>query len=79
MTISTKFNTNDIVYFTQNSKVFKGRIWEIFISTIYNDNSYQIKYTVINDQKEYCKNIEDGRLFRENWLFSTKEELIKSL
>lgn len=79
MTINTKFNPSDYVYFTHNSKVVKGKIWEIFISVITNDSLYDIKYTIINDQKEYYKNIQFDRLFPESWLFSTKEELLKSL
>lgn len=79
MTINTKFNPNDYVYFTHNSKVVKGAIWDIHISTINNNLTHDIKYTVINDQKEYYTNLIDGKLFPESWLFSTKEELIKSL
>lgn len=65
MTIETKYNIGDEVWFMYRNKVFSGRIVGIFI------RSNGISYKIVSIIK--------GMWFSESNLFPTKEELLKSL
>lgn len=79
MNIITKYNINDTVFFTQNSKIIEGKVFSIVIPNTKTEN-YEIYYEVINDKsREFLTHTGIKRNFPENWLFSTKEELIASL
>ena len=70
MTINTKYNIGDIIYFLYENKVINDEIDAIFYS-LYKDNSGGLKYRLKNFYKG--NHLE----FKENEIFSTKEELIK--
>lgn len=70
MTIQTKFNLNDVVYFLVNNKVCSAPITSINIH-ISKFEKRRITYTV------YHKDLTAS--LHENSVFSTKDELIKSL
>lgn len=70
MTIKTKFNVSDIVYFIWVNKVCSAIITGINIQVTYL-GTVKIKYTV--------RNSEFSSSLCEDSLFATKEELIKSL
>lgn len=78
MQIETKHNIKDSVFFIKHSKVLIGTIYSITIDTI-TDGNVDIHYEIINKDKEYHTRDSGGRLFKESWLFKTKEELIASL
>ena len=65
MTIETKYNIGDEVWFMYRNKIFSGRIVGIFIK------SNGISYKIVSIIK--------GMWFSESKLFPTKEELLKSL
>lgn len=69
MTIETKFNVGDEVYFLQNNRVKKGKIQHIILPVIESNAMPQIKYTLLAEP-----------LYEfEHLLFKTKEELLQSL
>lgn len=70
MKIETKFNVDDSIFFIKNGKVEQSKITDIRIDV--NKNDINIEYLIGNSAFNYdiCK---------EELLFSTKEELIKSL
>lgn len=70
MTIKTKFNVGDSVFFIKDGKVQQIEITDIRIDI--NKNDTNIEYIIGNSAFNYdiCK---------EELLFSTKEELINSL
>lgn len=70
MTVKTKFNVDDKVYFIYNNKVYYAPIRSINILVTYT-YSVKIKYTVNYDSltTSLC----------EESIFKTKEELLKSL
>lgn len=70
MTIKTKFNIDDIVYFMYDNKVYNGRIKNIKIY-IKSDNSIKNIYDI-----HFARGITYSC---EEPLFKTKEELLKSL
>lgn len=75
MKIETKYNLGDIVYLIGNNKVFSADITGIRIieTTSKCDWSKQITYHITgNGLPQNCER-------REENLFSTKEELLKSL
>lgn len=65
MTIETKYNIGEEVWFMYRNKVFSGRIVGIFLKT------NGINYKIVSIIK--------GMWFSETKLFPTKEELLKSL
>lgn len=65
MTIETRYNIGDEVWFMYRNKVFSGRVIGIFLRP--NSISYKI-VSIIR-----------GMWFSEPNLFPTKEELLKSL
>lgn len=73
MTIETKFNVGDNIYFMFNNKITNGLI---------NDIIYR-KGNQVGEGLFYSINILNYRItdcsFKEDLLFSTKEELLKSL
>lgn len=70
--IHAKYSTRDKVYFVMNGKVMCARVSTIFIEIGSKD---KIEYKVFPDSsmREWTK------LFKEGELFSSREELIKSL
>ena len=79
MIIETKFNIKDEVFVVLNSKLIKAEVFSIIIETI-RDNSIHINYEIIdNKERTYHNNNIGNRLFKQEWLFKSKEELIKSL
>lgn len=70
MTIETKYNIGDTVYLIRNSEITKGEI--INIRTDIFKSVSDFKYGIYCDG-EYIFNI------KENLLFPSKKELIKSL
>lgn len=77
MKIETKFNIGDKVIFAQNSKLLEATVHSITIGEITKD--VRINYSIINSGREYYTRINNQKLFPEEELFSTKEELIASL
>jgi|JI10StandDraft_1071094.scaffolds.fasta_scaffold742979_3 hypothetical protein len=71
MELKTKFNVNDIVWFMEKNKPVEEKIWNIEISI---GNNPRIKYIFFNN-----RNNESHRVMMEKEVFSTKEELLKSL
>ena len=67
MTIETKYNIGDEVWFLFDGKPLNGKIYRI--------SEYTIKVKVIFKGKEYLF----GRDIKGVKLFPTKEELLKSL
>lgn len=65
MEIKTKFNIGDVAYFMYNDKIIHRKITSIYI--VINDNESSISYVL------------QGHLKTESNLFSSKDELIKSL
>lgn len=69
MTIETKFNVGDEVYFMKDNRVKRGKVQSIILPTIESSAMPQIKYTLLSETTyEY-----------EHLLFKTKEELLQSL
>lgn len=88
MKIETKFNIGDKVIFAQNSKLLEATVHSITIGEITKD--VRINYSIINSGREYYTRINNDvdiispyfiqqKLFPEEELFKTKEELIASL
>lgn len=80
MEIKTKYNINDEVYFIHGNKIRYNKIYRIDI-IIYEENDKvipRIKYTIDLGIKtgRVCDTITSRE---EEELFSTKEELIKSI
>lgn len=75
MTINTKFNINDEVWFMYHNKVTKGNVTGIWIQKSSNLCSWW------GDKVKYCVqiNLKQENEVEENNLFITKEELLKSL
>lgn len=69
MIIETKYNIGDIVFYMLEDTICKGIIIEISISKIGNSITYLYH---IGSNGVY-------RIFSENCIFPTKEELLKSL
>ena len=81
MEIKTKYNINDEVYFIQGYKIFKRKISDINIY-IKKDRDKKvislIEYTI--DLELSTGRLGDNYITRlESAIFSTKEELIKSI
>lgn len=82
MTIETKYNIGDEVYFIGKNKINKGTIigirpvrGETSIITYYqNENKYSLKCNEYNDFDAF-----ELDLMPEESLFTSKEELLKSL
>ena len=71
MTINTKYNIGDSIYSMYNNKVFLEHITRILTSTIKDHKGnivIEVRYETNN-----------SRCLYENVVFSTKEELLKSL
>lgn len=78
MTIETKYNINDKVYFIATNKIHLGKIYEINNINIYNDGNNAI--VVIKYNLEYgLKNNKKLITLGENDLFPTREKLIETL
>lgn len=73
MEIKTKYNIKDTVYFMYNNKAYEGKIINVYLKRDYKSEDYT-RYTV-NVQDRNGNFIE---ILEEN-LFSSKEELLKSL
>jgi hypothetical protein len=69
MTIETKYNIGDEVWFIEEGQPKKDEIISIEIY-VYKDNLF-VEYLFANDSYPYGLN--------ESYLFPTKEELLKSL
>ena len=69
MTIETKYNIGDEVWFIEEGEPIKDEILSIEIN-IYKDSIF-VEYLFANDSYPYGLN--------ESYLFPTKEELLKSL
>lgn len=76
MTIETKYNVGDEVWFLKDNKATTMRIWDIDIRvrTAYDGEKTYGSYTRIFYYDFGCYNE-----IEENKLFPTKEELLKSL
>jgi hypothetical protein len=73
MTIETKYNTGDIVWFIENDKVVFDEILKINFSK--QGHLESISYYF----KEHSNSVPWERFRTEDLVFATKEELIKSL
>lgn len=71
MTIETKYNIGDEVWFMNENKVYVSFIEDVRVKR--NNKNTKIEYMVESMQKK------DFGLKKEQDLFPTKEELIKSL
>lgn len=69
MTIETKYNYNDKVFFLNNNKVVEGIIKKISILT---DNTIEVRYRVSYDSYKF-------KSLKEEQVFNTKQELLDSL
>lgn len=70
MTIETKFNVKDEVWFMQEDKVVKEKIWDISVTSFI---SKKIVYAFFRSGKE-------NNVYKiESELFPTKEALLQSL
>ncbi len=71
MEIKTKYDIGQRVFYMDNNKVKEGTIDRIYIDAQYNakDNKVKIYYRLFTTAKFY----------KDNELFPTKEELLKSL
>ena len=68
MTIQTKFNIGETLWFICDRKAITGKVSAIRCDFVEGDNHVSIKYRIIGN----------GEL-PECWVFKTKEELLKSL
>ena len=73
MTIETKYNIGDEVWFTHDHIAMIGKVDKIEITTRFGD--VEISYEV---DVSYMTLTEVGKIW-EGFLFPTKEELLKSL
>lgn len=71
MTIETKYNIGDEVWFMNENKVYVSFIEDVRVKR--NNKNTKIEYMVESMQKK------DFGLKKEQGLFPTKEELLKSL
>lgn len=71
MTINTKYNIGDEVWFMNENKAYVSFIKDVMVKR--NNKNTKIEYMVESMQKK------DFGLKKEQDLFSTKEELLKSL
>jgi hypothetical protein len=78
MDIKTKYNVKDKVFFTQLSKIVEAEVFAIIIPEIQNEN-VEIEYHITDKEKRYLVSGGSNRNWKEKWLYSSKEELIKSL
>ena len=69
MTIETKFNMHQLVYFRYEQKIYCSMVYGIYIS--YLENKRRIRYDVLTNDK--FLSIDEKKLFR------TKQELLDSL
>lgn len=71
MTIQTKYNLEDIVYYLDNMRIHKGTIDQIELTVFTSD------YVITS----YTLRFEDGmrKTFKERELFLSKEELISAI
>ena len=67
MTIETKYNRWDMVWYLDASKVRRNQITSIYVSAYEDGEIMWIRYKV------------DGTVYSEEELFATKKELIASL
>jgi len=67
MTIETKLNINDVCYVIYNNRIIKSRVYNIEIN-IDESEDPKIKYW-----------FRDMGWFSENFVFTTKEEILKFL
>ena len=79
MNIKTKFNIGDIIYYFNLNKINMSKI--ISITVIYKQNKSDLKST--NDEENIEKHIiyeiENQDRYYENELFSSVDDLLKSL
>ena len=73
MTVETKFNIGDEVWFKRRSGYFKGRISAIHISLRTDETTPTIEYNVVWGNDFYHDHMIERNLFR------TKQELLESL
>lgn len=72
MTINTKFNIKDTVYFLRDNKVCKAQVMYIGVHVRNNDSLIDVR---IN----YDIDIAGGGDLQEHQMFASKDELLKSL
>lgn len=75
MTIETKFDIGDKCYFMYHNEVKESTIVKINFTKEQLTSSFNIEKLTYNVELGYVSNID----FKEDKLFSTKEELLKSL
>jgi hypothetical protein len=75
MTINTKFNVGDFVYFIRNNQVITSKAGSISVLTGGHSSTTEIKYHIIFNLglSTYTESI------KESELFATKQELLNSL
>ena len=74
MTINTKFNINDIVYFLHDGFIYRDKIASIKTSKVYYYSHYNVVYGFMKT------NNEDDLFFKEEQeIFETIDELISFL
>lgn len=69
MQINTKYNIGDKVWWIENNKVHQGNVRSIHFSMYDSDYGSVLVYLLAGDVRD----------FKEDVLFPTKEELLKSL
>lgn len=76
MKIETKYNIGDEVLFMANNKITTMRVWDI---TIEIKTKFDGQYVYGDYHRIYYHDYGNHNTVEENYLFPTKEELLKSL
>lgn len=76
MTIETKYNIGDEVWFMTNNKPTTMRVWDI---TIEIKTKFDGQYVYGDYYRIYYHDYGNKNTVKENNLYPTKEELLKSL